>query len=217
MAFATALLVLIGVAPASAATIAVNGACFLESDTITVSGSGFTPGAPVNYAFDGVTQATGNADAAGSVAQQVPAPVLPIDSVVSTYNLTATDQTNLQNVGTAQVTITKLTASLSPEKARPRRKIKFNVRGMPLAKTVFLHYVFHGRSRATVTLGRPDAPCGTLTKRRRFFPFDHPSVGIWIFQFDNSRRYSSRSRPAIRGRVQIYRAFSASAAAPMLG
>jgi hypothetical protein len=205
-------------APADAASIALNGACFLESDTIAVNGSGFTPGAAVSYAFDGVTQATGNADAAGNVAQQVPAPVLPIDSEVSTYNLTATDQSNLQNVGTIQVTITKLTASLSPEKAPPRRKIKFNVRGMPPAVTLYLHYVFHGRSRATVTLGRPDAPCGTLTRRRRFFPFDHPNVGIWIFQFDNKRRYSSSSRPAIRGRVQIYRGiFSSSATAPMLG
>ena len=203
-------------APAGAATIAVNGTCFLDSDTITVSGSGFAPGASVNYAFNGVTQAAGTADAAGNVAQQVPAPVLPIDSVVSTYNLTATDQSNLANVGSAQVTVTKLTASLSPQKARPRRKIKFNVRGMPPAVTVFLHYVFHGRSRATITLGRPNAPCGTMTKRRRFFPFDHPSVGIWTFQFDNKRRYSPGSRPAIRGKVQIYHAFRSSAVAPML-
>jgi hypothetical protein len=203
-------------APAGAASIAVNGACFLDSDTITVSGSGFTPGAAVNYAFNGVTQASGTADAAGNVAQQVEAPVLPIDSEVSTYNLTAIDQSNLQNVGSAQVTITKLTASLSPQKARPQKKIKFNVRGMPPAVTVFLHYVFHGRSRATITLGRPNAPCGTMTKRRRFFPFDHPSVGIWTFQFDNNRRYSPNSRPAVRGKVQIYHAFSSSAAAPIL-
>ena len=122
-AVAAALVVgLAAAAPAGAATIALNGACFLESDTITVSGSGFTPGAPVNYAFDGVTQTTGDADAAGNVAQQVPAPVLPIPSVVSTYNVTATDQSNLQNVGTTQVTITKLTASLSPQKAPPRRR-----------------------------------------------------------------------------------------------
>jgi hypothetical protein len=203
-------------APAGAASIAVNGACFLDSDTITISGSGFTPGAPITYAFDGVTQANGTADLSGNVAQQIPAPVLPIEAVVTTYNLTATDQTNLQNVGSTQVTVTKLTASLSPQKARPRRKVKFNIRGMPPAVTVFLHYVFRGRSRATVTLGRPDAPCGTLTKRRRFFPFDHPSVGIWTFQFDNNRRYSAKSRPAIRGKVQIYHAFSSSAVAPIL-
>jgi hypothetical protein len=200
-------------ATAGAASIAVNGTCFLDSDTITVSGSGFTPGVAVNYEFNGVTQASGTADLSGNVAQQVPAPVLPIDSEVSTYNLTAIDQSNLQNVGSTQVTITKLTASLSPQKARPRRKIKFNVRGMPPAVTVYLHYVFHGRSRATVTLGRPNAPCGTLTKRRRFFPFDHPGVGIWTFQFDNSRRYSSRTRPAIRGKVQIFHASAVSASA----
>jgi hypothetical protein len=210
-------MVLVAAAPAGAATIAVNGTCFLDSDAITVTGSGFTPGAAVNYAFDGVSSAAGSADTAGNVATQIAAPVLPVDSVEHTYNLTGTDQSNLTNVATAQVTITKLTASLSPERARPRRTIKFNVRGMPPSKTVFLHYVFRGRSRATVTLGRPNAPCGTLTRRRRFFPFSHPSVGIWIFQFDNHRRYSAGSRPAIRGRVQIFRSLSSSATASMLG
>jgi hypothetical protein len=207
---------LVAAAPAGAATIAVNGTCFLDSDTITVSGSGFTPSGPVSYAFDGVTATSGSADRMGNITEQIAAPVLPVDAVEHTYNLTGTDQTNLANVATTRVTITQLTASLSPERASPRRKIKFNVRGMPPAVTVYLHYVFRGRSRATVTLGRPDAPCGTLTKRRRFFPFDHPSVGVWTFQFDNSRRYSSHNRPAVRGKVQIYRG-SSSAAASMLG
>jgi hypothetical protein len=202
-------------ANAGAATIGVNGECFLDSDTITVSGSGFTPGASVSYTFDGITQASGLADLSGNVAQQIAAPVLPIDSVEHTYNLVATDQSNLQNVGNTQVTVTKLTASLSPQKARPQRKIKFNVRGMPPGVTVYLHYVFHGRSRATVTLGKPSAPCGTLTKRQRFFPFDHPSVGIWTFQFDNSRRYSSGNRPAIRGKIQIYHVRGAAASASL--
>jgi hypothetical protein len=208
---------LVPAAPASAATIAVSAPCFLDTDPITVTGNGFTPGAAVNYAFDGVASASGAADAAGNVSQQIPAPVLPADTLEHTYTLTGTDQTNLANVGSTQVTVTQLTAGISPQEARPSRKIKFNVRGMPPGVQVYLHYVFHGRSRGTVSLGKPAAPCGTLSVRRRFFPFDHPSVGIWTFQFDNKKRYSSSSRPAIRGKVQIFRRFrSSSARASML-
>jgi hypothetical protein len=206
---------LVAAAPAGAATLAVNGACFLDSDTVTVTGSGFTPGAAVSYAFDGVTATSGTADAAGNIASQIAAPVLPVDSLEHTYNLTGTDQANLANVGTTQVTVTKLTASLSPQRARPRRKIKFNVRGMPPGVTLYLHYVYRGRSRGTVTLGKPSAPCGTLSVRRRFFPFNNPHVGIWTFQFDDKRRYSSKTRPAIRGKVQIYRTYSSATGATM--
>jgi hypothetical protein len=193
----------------------VNGTCFLDSDMLGVSGSGFTPGAAVSYAFDGVASASGSADTSGNIAQQIAAPVLPVDSVEHTYNLTGTDQSNLANVASTQVTVTKLTASLTPQRARPRRKIKFNVRGMPPGVTVYLHYIYRGRPMATVTLGKPKAPCGTLSVRRRFFPFDNPRVGIWIFQFDHKRSYSSHTRPAIRGKVQIYHS-SSSAAASML-
>jgi hypothetical protein len=204
-------------APARAATVAVNAPCFREGDPIGLTGNGFTPGAPVNYAFDGVGSDSGTADAAGNVSQQIEAPVLPSGTIQHTYNFTATDQANLANVATTPVLVTALTATISPTQARPSRKIKFNVRGMPPGVQVYLHYVFHGRSRGTVSLGKPAAPCGTLSVKRRFFPFNHPKVGVWTFQFDNAKRYSSSSRPAIRGKVQIYRVFrSSSARASML-
>jgi hypothetical protein len=208
---------LLAAAPARAATLAVNAPCFLDTDLITVTGSGFTPGAPISYAFDGVTSASGAADGSGNITQQIAAPVLPVGTPSHVYNLTGTDQVNLANVGTTQVTVTQLTATLSPTRARPSHKVKFNVRGMPPGVQLYLHYVFHGRSKADVALGKPKAPCGTLSVKRRFFPFRHPKLGIWTFQFDDQKRYSKNSRPAIRGKVQLYRTFTSSATAAMLG
>ena len=196
-----------GAAEANAATIGVNGACFIEGGQLVAAGNGFTPGGPVNYTFDGALSASGVADAAGNVSQPLTAPTLSGNTIQHTYSLAAQDQTNPANAGTASVTVTKLTATLKPRRAKPSRKVKFGIHGMPPGVTVYLHYVFHGKSRATRKIGKPSAPCGTLTVRKRFFPMRHPKTGNWTFQFDNKKRYSASTRPAIRGQVLIFKTF----------
>jgi hypothetical protein len=191
-------------AQADAATIGVNGACFIEGGQMTALGNGFTPGAAVNYTFDGQPSASGVADGAGNVNQPLVAPSLSGTTIQHTYSLAAQDQSNPANAATAAVTVTKLTATLKPNQARPSRKVKFGIHGMPPGATVYLHYVFHGKSRATRKMGKPKAPCGTLTVRKRFFPMSHPKTGTWTFQFDNKKKYSSATRPAIRGKVLLF-------------
>jgi hypothetical protein len=200
------------VAQADAATIGVNGACFIEGGQITAAGNGFTPGGPVNYTFDGQLSASGVADGAGNVSQALVAPTLTGTTIQHTFSLAAQDQTNPANAATASVTVTKLTATLKPRRARPSKKIKFGIYGMPPGATVYLHYVFHGKSRATRKLGKPKAPCGTLTVRKRFFPMSRPKAGTWTFQFDNKKKYSAATRPAIRGQVLIFKTFRSTAA-----
>lgn len=195
---------LVVAAPAHAASIAVGGSCYLDTDMIIVTGIGFTPRADVTYAFDGVASGFGSADPAGDVSQQVPAPALPAGTIEHTYNLTATDQSNLTNVGTVPVRVTRLTATLSPQKARPSRRIRFAVHGMPPGVELYLHYVYKGRSRATVPLGKPSSPCGILVVKRRFFPMRNPHVGTWTFQFDDKKSYSPNTRPAVRGSVVLF-------------
>jgi hypothetical protein len=200
-----------GAADANAATIGVNGACFIEGGQITAAGNGFTPGGPVNYSFDGALSASGVADAAGNVSQPLTAPTLTGSTIQHTYSLAAQDQSNPANAATASVTVTKLTATLKPRRARPSKKVKFGIHGMPPGATVWLHYVFHGKSRATKKIGKPKAPCGTLTVRKRFFPMSRPKPGTWTFQFDNKKKYSAATRPAIRGQVLIFRTLRSAA------
>ena len=212
-AFAAAILAGLWIAvPARAATIAVNGPCFVVGDSITASGGGFSPGAAVSYSFDGVGSGSGAADGAGNVSTQLFAPPIDANAVVHTFNLTATDQNNLANVASVPVTVTKLTATIDPQRAKPARKVRFSIRGLQPGRQVYLHYVLHRRARATVALGKPSPPCGSLVVRRRFFPMATPSVGTWYFQFDESRRYSSATRPAVRGKVLLYRAFTSTSA-----
>jgi hypothetical protein len=196
---------------ASAASVSVNGTCFIEQEQITTSGAGFTPSGSVAFAFDGVTADFSPADASGSLFTTLTAPTLDSGVLVHTFNLVATDQTNPANVGSTQVTVTKFGAGIHPVDARPRRTVKFAIRGMPPRVTVYLHYVLHRRARATITLGRPAPPCGTLTVKRRYFPFHRPAAGTWTLQFDGKKHYSSATRPAIRGKVLLYHSSKAAA------
>jgi hypothetical protein len=198
---------LFAAASARAATIAVGGPCYLDSDKIMVTGSGFTPGGTVDLKFDGVTNGSAIADGAGNISQQVSAPVLDPTTLEHSYSLTGIDENTLGAAGPVQVRVTQLTATLTPQKARPSRRIRFSVHGMPPGVPLYLHYVYKGRSRATVKLGSPSAPCGVLNVRRRFFPMRNPHTGTWIFQFDDKKSYSAANRPAIRGKVVLFHTF----------
>ena len=198
----------------AAASVAVNGTCFIEQEQIGTSGAGFTPGAQVAFAFDGVAAEFGSADLGGSIMQQLTAPQLDSGVLVHTFNLTATDQNNPANVGSVPVTVTRFGAAIHPAQARPGHRVKFSIRGMPPGKQVYLHYVLHRHLKLTVALGTPAGPCGTLTVKRRYFPLHRPAAGTWSLQFDQKKSYSSATRPAIRGRVLLFR--SSSAAASML-
>jgi hypothetical protein len=192
---------------AQASTVAVDQPCYLSGGPISSTGTGFTPGGPVNYSFDGQPAASGVADGAGNVAQPLTAPILALGTIQHTYSLAAQDQTNPALAATTSVTVTRQVATVTPHKARPKRKVKFGIHGMPPGATVWLHYVFHGKQRYVKKLGRPKAPCGTLTVRRRFFPVNRPKTGTWTFQFDNRKRYSKQTLPRIRGPVQIFNVF----------
>jgi hypothetical protein len=196
-----------GTAEAQASTLAVDAPCYLENSPVSASGTGFTAGGPVNFSFDGQLSASGTADPAGNITQPLTAPVLPASTLQHTFNLAAQDQTNTALAATTPVTVTKLAATVKPQRAKPTRRVRFGIHGMAPGRTVWLHYVFHRKQRARVKMGTAKAPCGTLNVRKRFFPMRRPSVGTWTFQFDESKRYSKSTLPRIRGPVTIFRTF----------
>jgi hypothetical protein len=202
------LAVLGGATEAHATTLAVDAPCYLSGGPINASGTGFTPGGPVNYSFDGQLSASGTADPAGNIAQPLTAPTLPPKTLQHNYSLAAQDQTNPALADTTGVLVTRRAVTITPHRSRPKRKVKFRIHGMPPGGPIWLHYVFHGKQRFRKKLGTAKAPCGTLTVRSRFFPINRPRVGTWTFQFDNKKRYSKRSQPRIRGPVTIFNVFS---------
>ena len=196
-----------GASEAQASTLAVDAPCYLENTSVSATGTGFTAGGPVNFSFDGQLSASGTADTSGNFTQPLTAPLLPAGSLQHTFSLAAQDQTNPALAATAAVTVTKLAATLKPRRAKPTRKVRFGIHGMPPGRPVYLHYVFHGKQRARVKMGTAKAPCGTLTARKRFFPMRRPAIGVWTFQLDPQKRYSKHTLPRIAARVTIFRTF----------
>jgi hypothetical protein len=198
---------LAGTAQAHESTLAVDQPCYLSGQQINSTAVGFTPGGPVNFSFDGQPSASGTADGSGNLLQPLAAPILPLNTAQHTYNLAAQDQSNAALAATVPVNVTQRVASVSPRRARPSRRVTFKVHAMNPGQPVYLHYVFHGKQRYRKLLGTAKAPCGSLTKRARFFPISRPGVGTWTFQFDDSKRYSKKSQPQFRGPVQIFNIF----------
>jgi hypothetical protein len=196
-----------GVSEAQASTVAVNATCYLIGSPISASGTGFTPNGAVNFAFDGQLSSSGTADPAGNITAPLTAPLLPSGTHQHAFSLAAQDQTNPALSATTTVNVTDRIATVSPHRAKPSRKVKFGVYALNPNQPVWLHYVFHKKERARVRLGTAHGPCGSLSARKRFFPMRHPSFGTWTFQFDNSKRYSKRTQPQIRGPVTIFRTF----------
>lgn len=196
-----------GAAQAQASTLAVDAACYLSGSPVSGTGTGFTAGGPVNFTFDGQLAASGTADGAGNFTQPLTAPVLAPNTHQHTYSLAAQDQTNPALAATTQVNVTDRVATVSPHRARPKRKVKFGIHALNPGQPVYLHYVFHRKQRYVKRLGVAKAPCGSLTVRRRFFPVNTPKFGTWTFQFDDKKKYSKTTQPQIRGPVQIFRIF----------
>ncbi len=208
IAAATIGLALLGAtAQAQASTLAVDATCYLSGSPISATGTGFTAGGPVNFTFDGQLSASGVADGAGNFTQPLTAPALSGNTHQHTYSLAAQDQSNPALAATTQVNVADRVATVSPHRARPKRKVKFGIHALNPGQPVYLHYIFHRRQRFVKRLGVAKAPCGSLTVRRRFFPVNRPKFGTWTFQFDNRKKYSKRTQPQIRGPVQIFRIF----------
>lgn len=196
-----------GTAQAQASTVAVDFGCYISGSPINASGTGFTAGGPVNFSFDGQLAASGVADGAGNIAQPLTAPVLAFNQYQHQYSLAAQDQTNPALAATVPVFVTQRTVTISPHRAPPRRKIKFGIHALNPGQAVYLHYIFKRKQRFRKKLGTAKAPCGSLSKKTRFFPTSRPRVGIWTFQFDNQKRYSKHAGPRILLKIQIFKIF----------
>jgi hypothetical protein len=180
---------------ARAAELAPLSPCYrsVDSDTretMTVHGTGFTPGEKVSAAIDGVVVDTATALPNGDVDGQVTAPYQERGERPFTLTLTEVDQP--ANSASAASRVTALTFRLQPRKTAPSQRVRFIGRGFTDGEFVYAHYVRKGKLRKTVRLGAAQGPCGRIDVRRRQIPIDGPATGRWTLQVDNQKRYSTQ-------------------------
>lgn len=192
---------LLAPAGASAATAAVDRACYPGdgSAVVSITGSGFTPDGEVQLQIGGGIVGMTAADAAGDVSTTFPVPAPPESG--PSKNEKAYELSLVQGAVRATTTIrsARVAADFSPTTGRPSTlRVRFSVFGFGMATPagkpmpkVYVHYVDPRRKlRRTISLGAGATPCGTIrrTALRKLFPFS-PRRGSWTLQFDTNATY----------------------------
>jgi len=185
-------------APAQAAVLNPLNPCYAstgpathELEDVVVSGEGFTPTWAVEVLVDGVVIASAPTGSIGEFEVKVDAPYQPRGERAFTIEV----RDGATSVAT-QSRVTDLAVSMRPRRAAPNRRVRLRGRGFMRDAPVFAHYLFGGKERKTVRLGRPStAPCGTFRARRRQIPVKKPRTGRWIMQVDQKRAYAPEPDP----------------------
>jgi hypothetical protein len=199
-----------GSAPAQ--TITVNGACFVNANPnvgspVTISGSGFVPGHLIRLTAPAWLIGAVPAGLAGTFQTTVPGPRLgTAGPAVSRYTLTAQDQNGSGAIATTSFSVANLAFRTTPATASPSTRVRFTFSGFRPNAAIYGHYVLRGRVVATARFGRARGACGLLSARSRLFPGGHPRFGKYVLQFDDSRRYHTRTVPRIVSGLTVRRA-----------
>jgi hypothetical protein len=191
-AFAAAATVLAVPAAASAATLRLDPAkpCFGTGDRLNFVGTGFTPGAIVDFTRDGDRLRADppiRADASGTVNAGLTVRKRH-GRKVRTY--AARDRSKPRNRASVRVTVSEATVAIRPTTGRPARIRRIAAVGFTTGRTLWAHVVRipSGRVLRNVRLGRLRGACHRLRARRRLFR-GNPPTGRYLIQFDTRRTY----------------------------
>jgi hypothetical protein len=200
MAALGAVAALVAAAPAEAATLTLTGSksCYRAGDTLTLSGSGFTPSGQANITLEGKDLGTLPTDAAGNFS--TPLGIGPLTGV-SMRTVIATDAANPANVGQAQFLGSSLGVAVRPRNGGAGRKLRINAAGFTTGKRLYAHIV-RKRYRRNVFVGKLKGPCHTLKRKQRVLAATTPS-GVYTVQFDTKRRYSKKTKVWVRFTVTV--------------
>lgn len=195
-----AALALLGASAAEAATLSVAGgkSCYRQGDSLILSGTGYTPSAPVAITLQGKPLGTLTADAAGNISSPLQIGRL---SGVSRRTLVATDSANAANTASAQFLGSALVVTVKPRNGSAARRLRLKASGFTTGKRLYAHVV-RKHYRRNVSIGKLKGPCRTLSVRKRVLP-PGTAAGAYTVQFDTKKRYSKKTKVRYRFRVTV--------------
>ena len=200
--------------PAAAAhaapTLSFDKPCYSAGDTMSFSGTGYTPGGAVQVMFrspetERVGSYDAQADAAGAIAGSLDSPredvFLKDDAFDGMIGVSANDRTRIdaqtaspeeQFAGTV-FQLSRFEVQLErPSGRRPRAAKPLSIRAVGFTnargRTLYLHYRRGARTVKTVRIGRLAGPCGDRSRMlRRALPRGL-RPGTYTLVFNTSRR-----------------------------
>jgi hypothetical protein len=180
-----------------------------QREPVVLAGSGFTPFAYVDIYVDDIQgDVVGDAPQAGfdgSLNGSVLAPV--IDEGQRTFTLRAAEHDTPDRRAVVTSKVTRLSVEQNPPAAATSDRVRFRGRGFTdLTKPLYMHYVFAGKSKKTISLGLPKGVCGLFSVRRKQFPFKKsPQRGVWTIQFDQTPKYDPKASPRVPLTIKVTR------------
>lgn len=176
--------------------------CYVAGvDRINLAATGFAAGSTVDFKFAGQTFATVTADGSGRAATVQEAPRHPLGPRAATptsIGVAAVERGNESNSASTGLTVANVGGSAQRPGRVPRPDRRWTFRGVGFfavepafaMRPVFMHWVFKGRARTSVRVGRARPPCGSFTKRFARWPLKVVRKGTWIVALQTKRRYS---------------------------
>jgi len=181
----------------AAPTMSTDRECYAAGqDTITITGSGFAPSAPITLQFTGndeVLTSDATADASGALDTEVTAPDLKDFKADSSAIPVALDTAD---GATAGFDLTAWDGTLSGYRSTIRRgqRLRFETTGWTGANELFLHYVRGGKTVFTQRLGATTGPCGDLTKSFKAFTFRGAKPGSYNLRISPNETFTNTDR-----------------------
>ena len=198
-------------APASAATLTADKACYVNDNPSTgagmvITGTGFEPGATVDL-NGGTTDASAVADANGNVIIQASAPELATIAPaqkITTLTATADNPDFTQTVATIKVASANLAVATKPLSVRNVRtqKVTFAFSGFAPGKHIYGYYL-HGKLVAKSKFGKAQGPCGMLKQKALLFPGGRPKKDKYTVTFESTSSYNKSAFPRVTGTLKI--------------
>ena len=206
----------------TAAAAAPAGAAMLETDacvryvagqpTMTMIGTGFTPGGSVTLASSTKAKPSPAAFASspvlpngGFVQRTLPPGFSSPNRTLETFTLIGVDATNPAAFATTPFQVVRFGLTTKPTPRRPTSRVTYTARGFETGKRVYVHFRFRGATRRTVSLGVAKGPCGIASRRMRALP-TKALYGPWTTYTNQSRR-SPRALPYWKDSFTIFRRY----------
>ena len=186
---------------ASAATLALNAACYVDVAGklahVTIGGTGFTPGDTVD--LGGGVDGTATVNSAGQFAVTVEAPVPSgVNPGERKFKVNATDDNFSTGQTIKAATVGHYTiggVTLSANEVGFGKRITYYFGGFRPGKAIFGHYIVDKRVVGTHRFGKAAAPCGTLQAKATGFPVSREHPHKWIAQWDDNKKYKPNADP----------------------
>lgn len=203
-------------AGASAATAALDLPCYVSGQPGSLALSGYAPNVAVTVANAdlGSTQVT--TDATGSVT----VPFTPPSGNdlkrpgSRAFVVTATEVANPASTGTASSRVAPLAFATDTGTKSPKADRTWTFSGFAVGKPIYAHFRLGGTTRGTYRFGVAKGPCGEYKRHAPGIAVaGRARAGTWTIQVDQVKRYSAKTKPALKDTTVVFTTFRRRAAA----